>query len=209
MMKRSIPIIILPLVLAGCNVLAYPLYVLLGQTETRVKAEYAGLQDKKIAVIVVGQPGIDFEDPYARMDLALGTQRAIRENVKGVEFADQEKIQAFQRARLDWYSLPLSEIAAQFQVQRVLYLELIQYTIREPDSVNLLRGRIWAQLRVYEAESALPEDPAYETEVEIVYPEQAPQPYSENNKLLIRRQSMETFALEAARKFYDHKRKVK
>ena len=189
--------------------LAYPLYVLLGQTETRVKAEYAGLQDKKIAVIVVGQPGIDFEDPYARMDLALGTQRAIRENVKGVEFADQEKIQAFQRARLDWYSLPLSEIAAQFQVQRVLYLELIQYTIREPDSVNLLRGRIWAQLRVYEAESALPEDPAYETEVEIVYPEQAPQPYSENNKLLIRRQSMETFALEAARKFYDHKRKVK
>ena len=208
-MKKLILIIMLPFVAGGCGFLSYPFYVLFGRTEERVKAEYIGLKDQKIALIIFGQPGIDFEDPFARLDLALATEQAIIQNVKTTEFADQEEIQSFQRARLDWYSLPMSEIAAKFQVQRVLYLELIQFTIREIDTVNLLRGRIWAQLSVFEADSAQPDVPAYESEVEIVFPEQAPEPYSENAKFAIRRESIRLFALETARKFHDHKKKVK
>ena len=207
-MYRIILVLMISLTIGGCNLLEYPLYVLFGQSHTKVKAEYTGLEDQKVAVLIVGQSAIDFEEPYARMDLALATEQALTEYVKGVELADQEEIQDFQRSRFDWYSMPVSDILDQFQVQRLLYVELIQFTIREPDSVNLLRGRIWAQLRVYERESDTPDIPVLETEVEVTFPEQAPSSYSEAARFNIRQQSIGLFAFEVARKFHDHKKEV-
>ena len=207
-MIRIILLLIISVTIGGCNLLEYPLYVLLGQSHTKVKAEYTGLENQTVAVLIVGQSAIDFEEPYARMDLALATEQALTEYVKGVELADQEKIQNFQRSRFDWYGLPVSDIINQFQVQRLLYVELIQFTIREPESVNLLRGHIWAQLRVYEKESHTPDLPVFETEVEVIFPEQAPAPYSEAARFNIRQQSIALFALEVARKFHDHKKEV-
>ncbi|MCP4713231.1 MAG: hypothetical protein GY869_31760 [Planctomycetes bacterium] len=188
--------------------LEYPIYVLLGQSHTKVKAEYTGLENQKTAVIIVGQSAIDFEEPYARMDLALATEQALTEYVKGIELADQEEIQNFQRSRFDWYSLPVSDIINQFQVERLLYVELIQFTIREPESVNLLRGHIWAQLRIFEKESDTPNIPVLETEADVIFPEQGPSSYSEAARFNIRQQSIGLFALEVARKFHDHKKEV-
>ena len=98
-----------------------------------------------------------------------------------------------------------AEIAAKFDAQRILYLDLIQFASRETDSVNLLRGRIWAQVRVYEIDSADPEKVAYETEVQVIYPEQAPTPISDNARIAVRQGSINLFAQELARKFYTHK----
>jgi hypothetical protein len=207
-MFRLILVLMISLTIGGCNLLEYPFYVLFGQSHTKVKAEYTGLENQKTAVIIVGQSAIDFEEPYARMDLALATEQTLKEYIKGVELADQEEIQNFQRSRLDWYSMPIADILNQFQVQRLLYVELIQFTIREPDSVNLLRGHIWAQLRVYEQESDTPDIPVLETEAEVVFPEQAPSSYSEAARFNIRQQSIGLFSQEVARKFYDHKKEV-
>jgi len=204
-MIRIIVVTIISFTIGGCNLLEYPFYVLFGRSHTKVKAEYTGLENQKVAVIIVGQSAIDFEEPYARMDLALATEQALTEHVKNIELADQEEIQNFQRSRFDWYSLPVADIIEQFQVQRLLYVELIQFTIREPESVNLLRGHIWAQLRVYQKESDTPDIPVYETETEVTFPEQAPSPYSEAARFNIRQQSIQLFAREVARKFHDHR----
>ena len=111
---------------SGCNLLTYPTYILFGQTHQSVKAEYRDLAGKKIAIIVAGQPAIEFEQPYARMDLALVSAQSISDHVKNVTFADQDQIDRFQRESLDWYSVSISEIARKFDAQSVLYIDLIQ-----------------------------------------------------------------------------------
>ncbi|MBN2377998.1 MAG: hypothetical protein JXD22_16490 [Sedimentisphaerales bacterium] len=197
------------LFLSGCNLLTYPAYILFGQTHQSVKAEYRGLTGKKIAIIVAGQPAIEFDQPYARMDLALVSAQSISDHIKNVTFADQDQIDRFQRESLDWYSVSISEIARKFDAEVVLYIDLIQFTTAEIDSINLLRGRIWAQVSVYDMSETKPDSPKYETEVQVIYPEEMPLPISDSTSIAVRQNTLLMFADELARKFYDHKKEIR
>ena len=196
------------LFLSGCNLLTYPVYILFGQTKQSVKAEYRGLTGKKIAIVVAGQPAIEFEQPYARMDLALVSAQAVSDHVKDVTFSDQDRIDRFQRESLDWYSVEISEIARKFDAEVVLYIDLIQFTTAEIDSINLLRGRIWGQVSVYDMSAANPDSPEYETEVQVIYPEQMPLPISDSASIAVRQNTLLMFAEELDRKFYEHKKEI-
>jgi hypothetical protein len=204
-MKKFLLLICLILPWAGCNILEFPFYVLFGSTSTTVKAEYTGLKNKRVALVVSGQPGIDFEYPYARMDVALASAQVISRHVENVTFVEQEKIDKFQQTDFDWYVLPMSEIADKFDAQQVLYLELIQFTLVETDSVNLLRGRIEAHLRVYDRQSPQPDIPSYETDIGVIFPEHGPVPMSDSARMGVQQQSLMLFAEALARRFYKHK----
>jgi len=190
---------------SGCNYLTWPVYVLFGQSNKKVKAEYPGLKNQKTALIVATTPAVDFEYPYIRNDLALGITNVLSQHIKGIKFIPQEKIDAFISENLDWVSLPISQIAARFDAQRILYLDLYEFTLREPESVNLLRGRISAAVRVYEIDSPQPDQPVYQTELSNVYPESGPTFYSDTALMMVRQRTLPPFVDQLARKFYDHK----
>ena len=203
-MKRMIACsFILPLILGGCNMLDLPAYVLFGGHKSKVKAEYAGLENTRTAIFVVAGPAIEFEYPYARKSLALWIAHYIKENVPSATFVDQERIDDFQRERLDWYELSVPELAERFNAQQVLYLDLIRFTMREENSVNLLRGNVIADVRVYD----LQQDavlPVYQTEITAMYPEHNPMPMGDAAWQVVQRETMEHFAQILAKKFYDH-----
>jgi len=206
-MRKYFSLLLLPFLLGGCNWLEFPAFVLFGKTYERVKAEYTQLKGKRVAIVIAGLPAIDFEDPYARMDLALASAELIRQEVKEVQFVEQEKIERFQQENLDWISMPMREIGSKFGVDRILYIELMQFTTVEPESINLVRGRVWSQVSIYEIDSPQPNVPVYETEIQVVYPEQGPLPMSDTARIGARQQIIVLYAHELSRKFYDHKRK--
>jgi len=207
MKKRLlITITLLPIVtLAGCNLLEYPLYVLLGDSTVSVKAEYLGLRDKRIAVLVMTTPAVDFEHPYAQLELTNQLSLVLSRHVKDSQFVDPEEIDRFQREDLDWLRLPIHKIGQKFDAQRIVYLDIIQYTMSEENSVNLLRGRIWAEVSVYDMEATEPDTPCYTTEITVVVPEHAPVPIGGGARQQIELQTIQMFAEELAHKFYDHK----
>lgn len=207
MKKPLLPMFALPLVLtlAGCNLLEYPFYVLFGQTTKTVPAAYKGLENRRVAVVIIGQPGIDFEHPFARTDLAIATQAQIREQLPSVTFVEPETVEDFMRSEVEFLAMPISDIAAGLQAERILYIELLQFTMREPDSINLLRGHIWAQVSIFEAEAVKPNLPAYETDIEVIHPEQAPMPASDEASYTVWQTTIGTFADQLAKKFYKHK----
>lgn len=207
-MKKYISVFLLPFLVGGCNWLDFPIFVLFGKTHESVKAEYPHLKGKRVAIVVAGLPAIDFEYPYARMDLALSAANLIEQEVKNVRFVPQETIEQFQLENLDWISMPMSEIGKKFVVDRIVYIELMQFTTTEPESVNLVRGRVWSQVSVYETDSSLPNVSVYESEIQIVYPEQGPLPMSDTARISTQRQIIAQYALELSRKFYNHKRKI-
>jgi len=204
-MKRAWLLILGLLLLAGCNILAYPAYLLFGQPSRTIKAEYAHLADRTVALVLAGPPAIDFEYPYARNDLGLAVRGALGQHVKNIRLVPQEKVDDLQRSDPAWLSLGLGEIAAKLGAQRVLYLELVQFTMREPESINLFRGHIWAEVSVYEADASQPHRPSYQTQVQVVHPEQAPLPAGPSAQIAVWRQSLSLFAQELTGKFYDHK----
>jgi len=138
------------MLLSGCNILEWPLYVLFGKSTTKVKAEYTGLKNQRIAIIVATGPGINFEYPYARTNVALASAQIIGKHVKNAQFVEQDKIEAFQMENLSWATLPVETIARKFDATRILYLDLYHFTMHEENSVHLLRGRIRSSASVHE-----------------------------------------------------------
>ena len=206
-MRRNIllTLIMLLAALSGCNLLGYPAYVLFGPTGQKVAAEYTGLNDQRIAVVVAASPSIAFEYPYAGIDLARVTTLALQEHLENARFVDPENIDRFQREDLDWLSLPIDQIGRRLDAQCVLYLDLTKFTTLEDNSVNLLRGYINADLRVHHTQSPDCQRPAYQTELAIVYPEQGPLSMSDPAEQALYQQTITQFAQQLARKFYDHR----
>ena len=207
MNKRLVMIVVLlgVSILGGCNLLEYPLYVIFGDRTESVKAEYPGLRDKRIAVLVMTTPAVDFEYPYAQLELTNLVSLVLSQHVKGAQLVDPQEIDRFQREDLDWLRLSISEIGRKFDAEQIVYLDVIQYTMTEEKSVNLLRGRIWAEVSVYDMAAAQANRARYTTEVTVVYPEANPVPVDGGARQHIELRTINMFAEELALKFYDHK----
>ena len=204
-MSRPLLILLMSLLVPGCNLLEFPAYVLLGRRTQKVKAEYPHLAKQKIAIIVSAGPAIDFEHPFARTNLALACAQAIKSHVKGTQFAQQEEVEMFQQENINWITVPKSQIARRFDASHLIWLDLIQFTLREENSVNLLRGHIVAAVRVYDAEASDQYHAQYETQVIAALPKAGPIAFSESARQQIYRQTLLQFAEQLARKFYNHK----
>lgn len=202
--KRSLIALVALFFLGGCNAFEFPLYVLFGGQKKTIPAEYEGLNNARTAIVIVAGPGVDFEYPYARHSLALWIANRLQEHVKGIEFVSQDVVDRFQRENLDWYEIPVGELGREFQAQRILYVDLLTYTMLEEHSVNLLRGLIIGDVRVYDIDADA-ELPAYQTEISAVFPEHSPVPVSDEAWQKIPRMTMLAFAEKLAMKFFDHK----
>ena len=195
--------------LAGCNLLEWPVYVIFGQRHEKIKAEYTGLNGHKTAIVVATGPGVDFEYPEAKLNVALATAVTVRGEINDVEFVEQEKVERFQMVNLDWPAMSMSEIAKQLNVDRILYIDLYQFTLYEQRSVQLLRGRVRATLQIYETDSPFPNRVVYQSEIATLYPEHGPVPSSPAAMHKLQTETIIIFAQTLARKFYDHKVNVK
>ena len=195
------------MLLGGCNILEWPLYVLFGQSTSKVKAEYTGLKNQRIAIIVATGPGINFEYPYARTNVALASAQVISKHVKKAQFVDQDKIEAFQMENLSWATLPVETIALKFNATRILYLDLYHFTMHEENSVHLLRGQIRSSARIYEIDGD--GKVVYQTEISVKWPKHGPRPMSEATLARLQMETIVKFAERLARKFYDHKASAK
>ncbi len=190
----------------GCNVLSYPLYVLFGEQETKVKAEYTGLEGARTAIVVAVGPATEFEHPLVRSNLALASAYEIGQGIEGATFVDQQAIERFQQEDLDWFYLPVSDIGRRFEAQRVLYLDVIEFTLEEENSVNLLRGRVTADVRVYDMAGAKPDEPVYQTEISMIFPPDNPVPMTDMaTRAILENHTVGEFGKALAKKFYDHK----
>jgi len=192
---------------AGCRPLSYVAYALFGGGKTKIKAEYNGLRNHRTIIILSTGPGIDFEYPYARTNVALASAEVIKKYVKGVEFVKQDEVEAFQLENLDWATLPVETIAEKFQATRILYLDLYQFTMHEENSVHLIRGHIRAAVRAYEVNKTA--RAVYTTDVGMLWPEHSPVPMSDAAMQRLKMETYVKFAEKLALKFYDHKVPIK
>ncbi|MGE0480962.1 MAG: hypothetical protein AB7Q17_10875 [Phycisphaerae bacterium] len=193
--------------LAGCRLMALP-FLMWGEEPTKtVAAEYADLGGKKIAVAVWAEMDTRFEYPFVQLEIAEHVRAALEASLKGTTFVPARQIVEHQKRNPEWERGSPGALAARFKADRVLLVELSQYSTREPDSPHLLRGRISAAVKVYGADEQR-DAPLYRTTVDTVFPEDSVGQFGVSDDQ-VRRATMEAFASDVARKFHEHKIKVK
>lgn len=206
--RRSL--LLLPVVLAtcgGCQLIAFP-FIAWGKEPTReVKAEYPYLRDKHVAVLVRAEMETLVEYPHVQYELADHIQVALEASVRGVTVVDPRKVVDFQRKNADWDRMDPAALGKDFDADRLVEIQLTQYTTRDPENPYLFRGHVAAVVNVYNVDypnSA----PAYTTDVRVAYPPNETANYGTDERD-VRRAMMEAFAQEVAGKFYDREVKVK
>lgn len=212
-MKRTHPairiafsaLLLIPL-LAGCRYLAAP-FLLWGEEPTKkVEAKYPYLDGKKICILVWAEQDTLFEYPNVRYEVAewIGTELA---TLKGTTIVPNRSVVDFQGRELDWDRMNPAMIGARFKADRVLAVELTQYTTREPDSPHLYRGHIAANVKVYDC-GQTDAGPTYRTQVTTAFPPNGTSEWGTDDRG-IRKDTMAQFAVDVVNNFRDRVEKVK
>jgi hypothetical protein len=190
-----------PVLLCGCQAMALP-WLLFGEEPTKtVPAEFPHLHNQKVAILVWADSDTLFEFQHVQYELSEFVASAMKPAVKGVSFVPNRSLVDYQRGDPQWDRKPPAKIGAKFSADRVLVIELSQYTTREPDSPHIYRAHIAGTVKVYDTAN-FDAGPLFKTTVQSMYPVGAAGDWGTSEDA-IRKAGMEAFSAEVAGKFHD------
>lgn len=173
-----------------------------------IEAEYHLEAERLVVVPYVGNDVL-FEFPTASIDISSSVMYEIaahlQSDVKTV--VHPVHVARWQEANLEWPNMSLVDIAKAFEADTLLYVEIERYTMVEEFSANLLRGHVRARVHVVKVDAD--RNPAFETAVETLFPEDRPVGVMEVSDRQLRAVTTRLFARDVVRTFYDYEVEIK
>lgn len=187
--------------IAGCNWLM-PLIFL--EHKERIPAEFDKLDGKRTAIVAWAAQETLFDYPHVRMELNLHIADRLWTHLDKPDLIDGRTIEDHLERSLS-NSVDPEEIGKKFDCDYVIYLELLEFQMRDPDAPDFLRAKIAASVTVYDMRVDPDEPRQFElAAVTALYPEDLPLLFNDTNAVVVRKQAYEKFAEMVARKFYDY-----
>jgi hypothetical protein len=135
----------------GCNILSYPLAVMASEQTEKVPAEFSKLDGKKAVVVVWAQPETMLQFPHMRLELASQVTYQMKQRLKTTEKDPADQVADYQNRNLNWDALPPTQIGKQYEADYVVFIEVLEYSTRDPKTPGLFRGRAKASVVVHDA----------------------------------------------------------
>lgn len=177
---RSAPIALciaclLALPLAGCNIIG-GFVALWGAYEEKegshmVDAEYRGLPNKSFAVLVTAPAVLQANRPGLTGKLALEISDRLAANSGASGFVPGSRIIQYQYNRPNWVARPMGDVAKELGVDRIIFIDISEYRLRDPGNQYVWDGVANAMVAVYECDSSMPDDIAYQKIVQVKFPD--------------------------------------
>jgi hypothetical protein len=157
--------------LAGCDSTKYALYLMAPEDKGKtVEAEYKGLEKKTVAVIIYADQSVMYEYPYARLGLSMRINSELKKRVDKVTVIDPVRVIKYQDQNIRWDTEDKARLAKALGADRLLYVALEEYRLRDAGGSGTFNGRIVAQASVTEVENPAA-TPAWRCEeVQVAFP---------------------------------------
>lgn len=192
-------------VLSGCAIMGVVAHGAAGPTKTvHVTAEYTGLAGKRVAVIVAADEYVLYRHPRAPLVVGQVVAGQIAGNVTGAVLTDPGEIVAFQRANPYWATLPYGELANRLGVDRVIYIDLAEYSTQEPGNKELWQGVIMANIGIIETDATYPDNFAYANAIRAAFPEGREIGVANADSATVQLGMLKIFGQKVGWLFYDH-----
>ncbi|MBN2063305.1 MAG: hypothetical protein JW745_00770 [Sedimentisphaerales bacterium] len=192
----------------GCNGMGYVSYVLFGSGQKEIKAKYAGLQDKKVMILLNTPSGMEYSYPQSRESIIIACMTILKEKVQGITFSDHEMIENYIARELDWISVPTDVLARKFGAERVIYVDMFEFTLQDSDSVGIYQGQVNAEVKVYETDSENRTKPIFNSYIDLKYPENHPVAATPDARYRILSGTIKLAAFEICKNFFDYKQEI-
>ncbi|MCP4592976.1 MAG: hypothetical protein GY842_19750 [bacterium] len=192
----------LVLVSGGCNLLI-PI-ALISNPKKKVAPEYDKLPDARSLILVWADPATLFDYPHVQLELAMYVHDKLAVELRSAELVDPALVEDYRERTLDGSPDP-QVVGREFDAEMVIYLELLQFQIRDPDAPDYLRAEIEASVSVHNL-TADPDEPQIHhlKPVHVFFPAQGGALLTSANSAQVRQGAYLLFAEEVARKFYEY-----
>lgn len=192
--------------LGGCEAAGFVAEAVAGGEAPPIKvtAEYKGLEGKSVAVVVNADLPMLYQFPQVQLEVGTAVGRAIAGNVPGVSVVDPKQVVEFQTRNIYWNTVPYGQLMKKLGVQRLVFVEMVEYRTHEPGNQAMYRGVAAARIDVAEADGKNPDNVAYSTVANVAYPPNEPEGIPDAHELTIRKGMLDLFARAVAGRFYDH-----
>jgi len=196
--------------LAGCNHLAYWVYLVTPEPTETIEAQFDELNGHTVAVIVYANEAIQYNYPSACREVSARVSAELEEKLKDVTTVDSLKIQKYQQQNIQWDTMSKTDLGKLFDADYVLFITLREFSTREEGSLDLFRGRLSAECAIYEVAQPEYASRGWDTSgISVQYPSNGPigghiGQLSEYD-YRIRCKTISEFAEALVQNFYEHK----
>ncbi len=198
-----LPLCMLAPLTSGCGPMIYFFWPF--GHEVTIPAEFDGLENHTVAVVVFAPEGTQYEHPGAPLELSARTSAILREEIEGLAIVDPLKIAAYQSKNLYWAEMDRTALGKALKADFVMFISLVEFSTVEEGYVDLLRGRINGEIKVFDCSKPEAESLAWTCRnIKIEHPK-TPTVRTANNAAVIRNIILIKFSDQLARKFYTHK----
>ncbi|MFI4861420.1 MAG: hypothetical protein ACIAXF_12150 [Phycisphaerales bacterium JB063] len=170
------------------------------------EAQYLGLNEHSVAVIIAMSDQTQYQYPDARRQLAREITRRIAVKVPGVEVVDPDVLIQWQGANPYWNARPPSRLIEALNVDRVVVVEIGEYRMTDPGDTNIKRGVISGNVNVIEADAADPDNYGFTQTIRLSFPDEfrtrvgMPSASVDDIRII----TVSRFTEDVAGLFYDH-----
>ena len=157
----------------GCNIVG--MFGAMEESRRRdstheIKAEYTSMEEKRWAVVVMADRGVQADNPQLVDKMTVDLTRRLIEGGVGKDAALPEDVLRFMYNNPRWVTMTYGELSQKLGVQRLVVVELLEYRLYDVGNKYLYNGRAKARIGVVEADSAIPDELAFQKQVEVKFP---------------------------------------
>jgi len=190
----------------SCNLLTPIIFI--GEHQKKVFPEFDKLPQHRVAVVVWVPESTLFDYPHARYELAtyLGEKLSyeMEQRKLGTTVVDARDVEDYLQKDLDARIDP-SRVGKRFRADYVIYVEVLRFQVRDPDSPLFLKGEIEASVVVHDTRKAAPPMTKFDlTTVTSKFPPGGRMMMTATNSRQVREGLYRAFAEDIARKFYEY-----
>jgi hypothetical protein len=135
-----------------------------------VAAEYTGLTGKNFAVMVHAGREVQYEHPGMIDLVAELVATTLAERAGGAGWVPPATVRWYQTNNPRWIAMPYGDIAEALGVDRLVMVDIYEYRLHEPGNQYVWDGHAAARVGVVEADSVVPDEFMFESEVEVEFP---------------------------------------
>jgi hypothetical protein len=145
-----------------------------------IEGEYHGLKGKNWAVVVAADRAIQGEHPDLVVYLtAKTTERLVRhQDVVGKEeaigaagYVKAEDVLKYQYEHPGWIAMPKGDLAKALGVERLIWIEIVEYRLNEPGNQYLWSGLAAGNVDIFEADGEAPDEAAFSKTLRVGFPD--------------------------------------
>lgn len=107
---------------------------------------------KRLLVLTYASSKLRFEFDAVDDDLSKVLGRMLETRESRFEVVPDRKVRAWRDMNPNWADADLAEIGAQFDVDHVVFVEILDFTLNETKNQYLLKGNCGIQLKIYDVE---------------------------------------------------------